>query len=381
MKFWRQLPIETLHILLDIINETWKSDTFPESWREALIISIPKPGKDHFNPLNNRPIALTSCICKTVERMVNERLVWYLEKNGLLAKEQCGYRANRSTVDHLIHLETFIRDAFIQNQHLVAVFFDLQKAYDTTYSAYFCVRISQGPANPGQNQDNPVWRILPRGRCSNWWCPSCDMFSIEDKWAAHLYCQGYLQSTLCWWPGNLFSWALPEHHRETFAAGSKCHTGMGDKEWFQVCGPQVQIVHFTAPQSRTQRPPTVRVGNTSASGGVNKVPWAVVGLAHLIQEAHQCVERHSVRMLSTSSEWLLIWSGEIETHFWCYTGPLFTPSWTTVALCMAQHRTPIYDNWTVSITQDWDWHWEHSAPAQCPACTQRPTKLRWRNAG
>ena len=65
--------------------------------------------------------------------MVNERLVWYLEKNGLLAKQQCGYRTNRSTVDHLIRLETFIRDAFIQNQHLVAVFFDLQKAYDTTW--------------------------------------------------------------------------------------------------------------------------------------------------------------------------------------------------------------------------------------------------------
>ena len=124
----RHLPIETLHILLDIINETWKSDTFPESLRKALIISIPKPGKDHFNPLNYRPIALTSCICKTVERMVNERLVWYLENNGLLAKQQCGYRANRSTVDHLIR-----RDAFIQNQHLVVVFFDLQKAYDTTW--------------------------------------------------------------------------------------------------------------------------------------------------------------------------------------------------------------------------------------------------------
>ena len=129
----RHLPIETLHILLDIINKTWKSGTFPESWREALIISIPKPGKDHFNPLNYRPIALTSCICKTVERMVNERLVWYLEKNGLLAKQQCGYRSNRSAVDHLVRLETFIRDAFIHNQHLVAVFFDLQKAYDTAW--------------------------------------------------------------------------------------------------------------------------------------------------------------------------------------------------------------------------------------------------------
>ena len=60
----RHLLIETLHISLDII-----SDTFPESWREALIISIPKPGKDHFNPLNYRPIALTSCICKTTIRL------------------------------------------------------------------------------------------------------------------------------------------------------------------------------------------------------------------------------------------------------------------------------------------------------------------------
>ena len=69
--------------------------------------------------------------------MVNERLVWYLEKNGLLAKQQCGYRSNRSTVDHLVRLETFIRDAFIHNQHLVAVFFDLQKAYDTTWKNGF----------------------------------------------------------------------------------------------------------------------------------------------------------------------------------------------------------------------------------------------------
>ena len=65
--------------------------------------------------------------------MVNERLIWCLEYNGLLAKQQCGYRANRSTVDHLARLETFIRDAFIENQRLVSVFFDLQKAYDTTW--------------------------------------------------------------------------------------------------------------------------------------------------------------------------------------------------------------------------------------------------------
>ena len=92
--------------------------------------------------------------------------------------------------------------------------------------------------------------------------------------------------------------------------------------------------------------------------------------------------RHSARRLSISSKWSLTWNGEgTETHSWCCIVPLFVPSLTMVALCMAQHQTPTYDSWTAFITLDWDWHWEHSAPAQCPVCTQRPTKLLWRNVG
>ena len=30
-------------------------------------------------------------------------------------------------------METFIRDAFLKKEHVVAVFFDLEKAYDTTW--------------------------------------------------------------------------------------------------------------------------------------------------------------------------------------------------------------------------------------------------------
>ena len=129
----KNLPNDTLTFLLNIINEYWDSQTFPESWKEALLLPIPKPGKDHQNPCNFRPIALTSCICKTVERMVNERLIYYLEKNKLLTKFQAGFRTERSTVDQLVRLETFIKDAFAEGDHVVGVFFDLAKAYDTTW--------------------------------------------------------------------------------------------------------------------------------------------------------------------------------------------------------------------------------------------------------
>ena len=55
------------------------SGDIPKTWKDALIIPIPKPGKGNTDPTNYRPISLTSCICKTFERMINNRLVWYLE--------------------------------------------------------------------------------------------------------------------------------------------------------------------------------------------------------------------------------------------------------------------------------------------------------------
>ena len=61
-----------------------------------------------------------------MERMVNNRLVWFLERNKLITPLQCGFHKQRSTTDHLVRLDSFIREAFIQRQHAIAVFFDLE---------------------------------------------------------------------------------------------------------------------------------------------------------------------------------------------------------------------------------------------------------------
>ena len=132
-QFLKHLPFTSLHCLLDIFNQVWQMGIFPDSWREAIVIPIPKPDKDKTNPANYRPIALTSCMCKTMERMVNDRLVWYLEKHKLITNFQSGFRKQGGTFDHLIRFETFIREAFIKKEHVVSVFFDLESAYDTTW--------------------------------------------------------------------------------------------------------------------------------------------------------------------------------------------------------------------------------------------------------
>ena len=129
----KHLPSSTLSILLEIYNSIWATGNIPKSWKEATVIPIPKPDKDHTDPSNYRPIALTSCVCKTMERMINDRLTWFLESNNIITNFQSGFRHQRSTNDHLVRLETFIREAFIKKEHLVSVFFDLEKAYDTTW--------------------------------------------------------------------------------------------------------------------------------------------------------------------------------------------------------------------------------------------------------
>ncbi|GFU90542.1 uncharacterized protein TNCV_2574751 [Trichonephila clavipes] len=77
----RHLNEDSLVSLLYLFNRIWREQVYPTAWQEAIMIPILKPGKDPGNPLSYRPIAFTSCLCKTLERMVNARLVYQLEKS------------------------------------------------------------------------------------------------------------------------------------------------------------------------------------------------------------------------------------------------------------------------------------------------------------
>ncbi|GFY29834.1 probable RNA-directed DNA polymerase from transposon BS [Trichonephila clavipes] len=105
---------DSLTNILSLFNRVWKKHCYPSSWREAIVIPILKPGKVATDPLIYHPIAMTSCFCKTFERM-------------------SGFRKGRSTLDNIVYLESQIRDAFVRRNHLVSLFFDIEKAYDRTW--------------------------------------------------------------------------------------------------------------------------------------------------------------------------------------------------------------------------------------------------------
>ncbi len=85
--------------LLGLYNKVWEAGKLPVGWKEAVIIPIRKPGKDPSNPMNYRPIALTSHLGKIMERMITERLTFYMESRGLFSPHQSGFRKGRGTMD------------------------------------------------------------------------------------------------------------------------------------------------------------------------------------------------------------------------------------------------------------------------------------------
>ena len=129
----RQLPEQAANYLLKIFNKLFKENSFPRQWRESIIIPIPKPDKNLSSPSNYRPNSLTSTICKTLERILNSRLQDYLSLIQEFALIQTGGMKRRSILDHLIGLETTVRNAFANGEHVISVFFDLEKAYDLTW--------------------------------------------------------------------------------------------------------------------------------------------------------------------------------------------------------------------------------------------------------
>ena len=81
--------------VLGLYNKVWQEGKLPDSWKQAVVVSIWKPGKGPTYPSSYRPIALTSHVCK----------------RGLMSSDQGGFRKGRGTMDPVLCLQSAIRKA------------------------------------------------------------------------------------------------------------------------------------------------------------------------------------------------------------------------------------------------------------------------------
>jgi hypothetical protein len=115
--------------LLILFQRSLHFGVLPDLWLESVVIPLFK-GKSRYDPLNYRPVSLTSVCCRSLERIIVSCLVEFLESNRILSPHQFGFRQGRSTGDQLLlaysDVSNWVDDGFVVD----VVLLDFSKAFD-----------------------------------------------------------------------------------------------------------------------------------------------------------------------------------------------------------------------------------------------------------
>ena len=106
------------------------------------MIPIFKKG-DRSEIKNYRPISLLPSMSKILERLVYKRLYYFLLNNNILIPNQFVFRKGHSTDLAIIQLCEKIIESFINREHIIGVFMDLSKAFDTIDHTILLYKLKQ----------------------------------------------------------------------------------------------------------------------------------------------------------------------------------------------------------------------------------------------
>lgn len=145
----KHLPENQIHKLTHIFNAALKISYFPDPWKIAHTILIPKQGKPRTSPEAYRPISLLSSTGKVLERIILTRIQEFTEEFDILPQEQFGFRKQHSTTHQTVRLTEEITGSLNKGFVTAAVMLDVSQAFDRVWHDGLIMKlIRNGFPNP-----------------------------------------------------------------------------------------------------------------------------------------------------------------------------------------------------------------------------------------
>ena len=129
----KHLPLSGISLFKGLVNDCLENKVVPSVWRESIVTMLQKKEENPSDPSNYRPISITSCLARLFEKLILERLNAFLNSNNIIIDQQSGFRRKRQTKDNLAMLIQKTNEAFKKGKSVVAVFFDIQSAFDKVW--------------------------------------------------------------------------------------------------------------------------------------------------------------------------------------------------------------------------------------------------------
>lgn len=129
----KSLPKKGILFLTLIFNSILRLQNFPNQWKYAEVIMVPKPSKPENVVSSYRPISLLTTFSKLFERIFLRRLIPILERKSIIPEHQFGFRQHHGTPEQCHRILNVIRDSLERKQYCSAVFLDIQQAFDRVW--------------------------------------------------------------------------------------------------------------------------------------------------------------------------------------------------------------------------------------------------------
>lgn len=237
-----------LPVITHICNISMSTGCFPRVFKQAVVHPIFKNG-DKKSVSNYRPISVLPAISKVLEKIINKRLIKYLESLNLLAPNQYGFRRGKSTEDAVSSLTNHVISKLDKKLKCLGIFIDISKAFDTVCTSHLlktletfgirghthkifenylsdrtqCVKINDEisdlkPLNCGVPQGSilgPTLFLIYMNNLCKLSLPNCSIFSYADDTALIIHGTNWpetilnaeiaLKSVLNWLSNNLLT--------------------------------------------------------------------------------------------------------------------------------------------------------------------------------
>lgn len=129
-RFLKLAKNHIIPVICHLVNLCFSKGVFPSVLKQSIITPVFKSGSK--NDVNNfRPISVLTAISKVLEKIINSRLIGFLDKYDILSNSQYGFRQGRSTHDAIKDLTSLIIEQLDKGKKCLTVFLDLKKAFDT----------------------------------------------------------------------------------------------------------------------------------------------------------------------------------------------------------------------------------------------------------
>ena len=129
-KFVKMAKVVIAPILANLFNKCINQEIFPEVFKSAIVIPIPKITSP--KTMNDfRPISLLPIFSKIFEKIIADRMMSFIKKNGILSSSQFGFTINSSTELAVTSIYDELLQNLDDNKVTCSIFLDLRKAFDS----------------------------------------------------------------------------------------------------------------------------------------------------------------------------------------------------------------------------------------------------------